>query len=125
MSLKAAIPAALGVAALAAAGCGATSSSSTPGSAQQSSHQTAPQTFNGNGAENLGTIKVPTDSTLSWSEPGNQTGMSISSDLNSDGNDINIDGMGTSGTSAVDAGTYTNVQVDADAAFTITFTPNH
>lgn len=81
----------------------------------------APQTFTGNGSENLGTINVPTDSTLTWSEPaGNQTGFTVTSDLTDSGNMINFDQRGTSGKDAVSAGTYHNVTVNADGDFTIT-----
>jgi hypothetical protein len=84
----------------------------------------APQTFTGNGSENLGTINVPTDSTLTWSEPGgNQTGFAVSSDLTDNANMISFDQHGLSGKDAVSAGTYHNVSVDADGNFTITITP--
>jgi hypothetical protein len=45
--------------------------------------------------------------------------MDISSQTNSDGNSISISSGATSGQSPVSAGTYDNVQVSADGAFTI------
>lgn len=75
-------------------------------------------TFNGNGSQNLGTITVPSDSTLYW-QCGGCSSMDISSQTNSDGNSISISSTATSGQSPVSAGAYDNVQVSADGAFTI------
>ncbi len=75
-------------------------------------------TFNGNGSQNLGTITVPSDSTLYW-QCDSCSSMDISSQTNSDGNSISVSSSATSGQSPVSAGTYDNVQVTADGAFTI------
>lgn len=100
-----------------------TGSSATTPTTTTSKAPAAPQTFRGNGSENLGTINVPTDSTLTWSEPGgNQTGFAVSSDPTDNLDIINFDQHGTSGKDAVSAGTYKNVSVDADGSFTITVT---
>ena len=78
-------------------------------------------TFTGTGAQSLGTITLPTDSTLYWQCAScTATGMQITSDVNSDGSAINTLQKATSGQSAVSAGTYTNVDVNADGDFTIT-----
>ena len=78
-------------------------------------------TFTGNGSQSLGTINVPSDSTLTWQcATCTATGMLITSDLNADGNAINVYQNATSGQSAISAGTYTNVDVNADGPFTIT-----
>ena len=80
------------------------------------------QTFRGNSYQNLGTVNVPSDSVLSWQCPS-CTSMEITSDPNSDGNDISVSSQSTSGESAADptsgqaavaAGTYKSVQVNAD-----------
>ena len=77
--------------------------------------------FVGTGSENLGTINVPTDSTLYWTcSSCTATGMMVQSDPNGDFNDISVLQQGTQGQTAVSAGTYKNVQVDADGPFTIT-----
>jgi hypothetical protein len=75
-------------------------------------------TFSGDGSQNLGTITVPSDSTLYW-QCDSCSSMDISSQTNSDGNSIAISSSATSGQSPISAGTYNNVQVSTDAAFTI------
>jgi hypothetical protein len=73
----------------------------------------------------FGTIKVPVNSTLTWSEPGgNQTGFAVAFDITSNDNAINFDEQGTSGKDAGSVDIYTNVNVQADGSFTITITPN-
>jgi hypothetical protein len=82
-----------------------------------------PQRFVGNGAENLGTIVVPVDSTLTWRCAScTETGMQIIS-VSDSYNTINVLQRATSGKSAVSADTYKNVSVNADGPFTITITP--
>lgn len=75
-------------------------------------------TFSGDGSQNLGTITVPSDSTLYW-QCDSCSSMDISSQTNSDGNSIAVSSSATSGQSPISAGTYDNVQVSTDAAFTI------
>jgi hypothetical protein len=85
-----------------------TESTSTP------AEPAAPQTFRGNGTANLGTINVPTASTLTWTCPGCSV--------------FGVDAIATSGTAsigvasqnhsdgvtAVEPGTYKSVSVIAD-----------
>jgi hypothetical protein len=75
------------------------------------------QSFSGNGAKRLGTVTVNADSTVNWTNDGdifqvfdNQSGFGINS-------------QGHSGTSAVAAGTYTNVQVNAIGNWTLKISP--
>jgi hypothetical protein len=75
-------------------------------------------TFSGNGYQNFGTITVPADSTLSWQ--CSCSTMDITSDPNGDGNSISVSSQATSGQTSVAAGSYDNVQVNADGAYTIT-----
>jgi hypothetical protein len=80
-----------------------------------------PNTFTGTGSESLGTITVPNDATLHWTcSSCTTTGMLIASDINGDGNSIQVYQTATQGQSAVSAGTYKNVSVNADGDFTIT-----
>jgi hypothetical protein len=74
--------------------------------------------FSGNGYQNFGTITVPSDSTLSWQ--CTCSSMDITSDPNGDGNNISVSSQNASGQSAVPAGAYNNVQVNADGPYTIT-----
>lgn len=84
-----------------------------------------PQTFTGTGTENLGTINVPVQSTLHWSCPScGSANFVISNNINDNNqltvNDLNV----TSGKTAVDAGTYSDVQVLTEGqAWTITISP--
>jgi hypothetical protein len=75
-------------------------------------------TFTGSGSRNLGTITVPSDSTLYWECDGCSS-FDVSSQTNSDGNSISVSSNASSGQSPVSAGTYDSVQVNADADFTI------
>lgn len=75
-------------------------------------------TFSGDGSQNLGTITVPADSTLYW-QCDSCSSMDISSQTNGDGNSIAVSSSATSGQTPISAGTYDNVQVSTDAAFTI------
>jgi hypothetical protein len=94
----------------------------------QESPPPAPQTFKGNGVENVGTINVSTASTLHWSCPG----CSIFSVTGSAGGGavIALDSQNhSSGVTAVEPGTYHSVDVQAYAEggvageWTITITP--
>lgn len=93
----------------------------TPAPASSGAGAASANTFTGTGSESLGTITVPTDSTLRWTcSSCTETGMLIDSDLNADENAIEIMQTATHGESAISAGTYRNVHVDADGDFTIT-----
>jgi hypothetical protein len=88
------------------------STASTP--TEAAAEPAAPQTFKGNGSENLGVINVPTASTLNWTCQGCSV--------------FGVDGISTSGTgaiavasqnhsegvTAVEPGTYKSVSVIAD-----------
>ena len=79
------------------------------------------ETFTGNSAQSLGTIKVPSDSTLYWQCAScASTAIMITSDVNSDGNAINVMSRLTSGQSSIAADIYKNVRVNAQGPFTIT-----
>jgi hypothetical protein len=129
---------AIGVVSAAAGSHGAKTTGTTQSPALQTTAQSAPNTvaqnatapakpqlFTGNGSENLGTIVVPKDSTLTWNCGScTQTGMEILANGQGLGNDIAVMQTATSGKSAVTADTYRNVTVNADGPFTITITPN-
>jgi hypothetical protein len=103
-----------------------TQSTSTPSTPPASTP--APQTFTGNGVQNLGTISVPVASTLHWSCPEcrifSVTGASEGAAV------IALDSQKhTSGITAVEPGTYHSVDVQAygeagvAGEWTITITP--
>jgi hypothetical protein len=84
------------------------------------------RTYSGNGDKNFGTIDVPVDSTLKWTcqcDPTN--GFYLSSDINDQGNDISIQQNGSSGESAVSAGTYRNVHSIGNGTFTFRIVPGN
>lgn len=88
-----------------------------------------PQTFTGNGTENLGTINVPVASTLHWSCPGCAV-FSITGQTSSYAQTIAVDSSSsTSGSSAVEPGTYHGVEVISDegvsggSGWTVTISP--
>jgi hypothetical protein len=122
---------------LAVAGCGASQTRSTvtvtgPQSAAPSATTPAvpaptqpaaqPQRFSGVGTENVGTITVASDSTLSWSCPscGSANYQILNSDVDSS---IAVNGLDqTSGTTVIPAATYHDVTVNTEGqnwAFTI------
>jgi hypothetical protein len=73
--------------------------------------------FSGNGSKNLGTIHVPTDSTLSWTCDGD---LFILQDENYD---IFVNSQGHSGTTVADAGTYKKVDINAIGNWTVKISP--
>jgi hypothetical protein len=73
--------------------------------------------YSGNGGKNLGTITVSTSSTLHWTNDGAQI------QINDDGDGIAVNSEAPSGTTAVEPGTYKNVQVNASGDWTITLKP--
>jgi hypothetical protein len=75
------------------------------------------QSFSGNGGKSLGTITVANDSTLTWTNDG---GLFT---LNDDSYGIYVNSQGHSGTTAVSAGTYKNVGVNAVGNWTVTISP--
>jgi hypothetical protein len=73
--------------------------------------------YRGNGKDSLGTIAVPSSSTLRWTNAGALI------QINDDGNGIAVDSEAHSGTTAVEPGTYENVLVNADGDWTVTIKP--
>jgi len=73
--------------------------------------------FSGNGSKNLGTIDVPKDSTLSWTNDGMFFGLMDKSF------DLTLDSEAPSGDTRVEAGTYRKVEVTAEGDWTIKIRP--
>jgi hypothetical protein len=76
----------------------------------------ATRVYSGNGRKKLGTIRVPKDLTLRWTSDGGVF------QIAADGG-LFVNSQGSSGTSAVAAGTYHNVVVNAIGNWTITIRP--
>lgn len=108
-----------------ASSCGDTSSSSSsdkpspsqsPPPSQQKSKpkvNAKPQYYSGAGDKNLGTVVVPVDSTLTWTNGkslGQPSNFLITNDF-SDENTIDVNAIGTHDTTQVSAGTYHKVDV--------------
>jgi hypothetical protein len=71
------------------------------------------QIFHGTGQQNLGTITVPTDSTISWNCPSCGNTNFIINNAQSDANNITTNGLDqTQGVDTLPAGTYHTVVVD-------------
>jgi hypothetical protein len=77
--------------------------------------------FSGNGTKSLGTINLPTASTIEWTCSGCST-FGVSNSVNDSGT-ISIGSSAPSGSSAVDAGIYHDVQVISDGNWTIKIVP--
>lgn len=77
--------------------------------------------YSGNGSENVGTITVNAGATLQWACHGCSV-FSIDSDL-SGSNVISVDSQASSGSTFVDAGTYTNVRVISDGNWAFRIVP--
>jgi TolA-binding protein len=75
------------------------------------------QSFSGNGGKNLGSITVPSDSVLEWTNDGEI--MQIFDDEMA----IGVNSQGHEGDTVVPAGTYENVEVNAMGNWTITIRP--
>lgn len=75
------------------------------------------QEFSGNGARNLGTIEVPKDSTLEWTNDGGTLNI-----ISEDGG-IFVSSDASNGETAVPAGIYSNVEVLAIGIWTISIAP--
>lgn len=76
------------------------------------------QDFQGNGGQRLGTIALPTDATIHWTNDG---ALFTVADPTTG---IFINSRAASGTSAVTAGTYRNVLVNAVGNWTLQIVPN-
>lgn len=80
----------------------------------------APGVYSGDGEKNLGTIKVPVESVLSWHGGGGT--FSIINDPG-DPHTIDVASTGTSGSTTVAPGTYHDVDVLALGRWSFTLTP--
>jgi hypothetical protein len=76
----------------------------------------ATRSFSGNGRKNLGTVRVPEDLTLRWTCDGGVFQIFVDGGLF-------VNSQASSGTSAVAAGTYHHVVVNANGNWTITIKP--
>jgi hypothetical protein len=90
------------------------SQSPSPTSAPSPPPPSNAQSFSGNGAENIGTIKVSADSKVHWTNDG-----SLFQVL-----DFGINSQGASGASVLSAGTYPHVEVNALGNWTLKIVPN-
>jgi hypothetical protein len=83
-----------------------------------------PQSFNGADTQNLGTIRVASQSLLKWSCAGcSTTTFAISNNAN-DASTIRVNSRAAaSGQTVVDAGTYTDVTVMGTGPWSFTITP--
>ena len=75
------------------------------------------QTFSGNGSESLGTLEVPVDSTLEWTNDG------ALFQIFDESFGIAVSSLAPNGSTTVAAGTYPNVLVNAVGSWTITISP--
>lgn len=73
--------------------------------------------FSGNGSKNLGTVIVPTDSTVAWTNDGGFFS------ILDDGSGFGIMSQGRADTSAIDAGTYHHVSIKAAGNWTVSIAP--
>lgn len=78
----------------------------------------ASSSFSGTGIKSVGTVNIPTDSTLSWTCSGDCSTFSVSNNP-TDQNSISLFGAGShSGTTAVTAGMYHQVQIITGGSWT-------
>ena len=96
------------------AGCGG---SATVTRTVTQTSQAQPVQWSGNGTRSLGTITVPHDSTLRWTVSGGA--ILIGSDIGPGGASLNVGSQSPSGESAVQSGTYRNVQVISTGDWTL------
>lgn len=75
--------------------------------------------FSGNGSKNVGTIKVTDDAVLTWRNPGDEIGGSLFIVMDEEAK-INVNSQGKRGSSALEPGTYRNVDVTANGEWTMT-----
>lgn len=95
-----------------------TSAGSPPASSTPTSSTPAasPQIFHGNGQQDLGTITVPADTTISWNCPSCGDTNFIVNNAQSDANQITTNGLDqTQGVDPLPAGVYNTVVVDTTA----------
>jgi len=83
-----------------------------------------PQSFNGADTQNLGTIRVASQSLLKWSCAGCSTTTFAISNNSNDASTISVNSRAAaSGQTVVDAGTYTDVTVTGSGPWSLTITP--
>jgi hypothetical protein len=83
-----------------------------------------PQSFNGADTQNLGTIRVASQSLLKWSCAGCSTTTFTISNSSNDASTISVNSRAAaSGQTVVDAGTYTDVTVMGTGPWSFTITP--
>ena len=83
-----------------------------------------PQSFNGADTQNLGTIRVASQSVLKWSCAGCSTTTFAISNNSNDASTIQVNSRAAaSGQTVVDAGTYTDVTVMGSGSWSFTITP--
>ncbi len=82
-------------------------------------------TLTGQGTENMGTVNVPSQSLLRWSCPSCSNDNFIINNNPNDANQIEVNALDqTTGQTVVDAGTYTDFQVEGgDGPWTVTISP--
>jgi hypothetical protein len=84
---------------------------------------TGPQSFNGADTQNLGTIRVASQSVLKWSCAGCATTTFAISNNSNDASTIQVNSRAAaSGQTVVDAGTYTDVTVTGTGPWSFTIT---
>jgi hypothetical protein len=76
----------------------------------------AEQSYHGNGGKNLGTITVTKESNLEWTNDGNFFAV-----MTSEG--VPVNSQAHSGSSVLEAGTYSKFEVNAIGSWTIRITP--
>ena len=92
-------------------------------SSGSSTASVSPQAFNGSGNESLGTITVPTSSQLKWQCSGCANSTFAVSNSSTDPSQLGVQAQNTtSGQTAVAAGKYTSVSVQATGSWSITIT---
>jgi hypothetical protein len=83
-----------------------------------------PQSFNGADTQNLGTIRVASQSLLKWSCAGCSTTTFAISNNPNDASTIRVNSRAAaSGQTVVDAGTYTDVTAMGSGPWSFTITP--
>jgi hypothetical protein len=75
------------------------------------------QSFSGSGTETIGTLEIPVDSTLEWTNDGALFQIFDASF------GITVSSLAPSGSTSVSAGVYPNVLVNAVGSWTITISP--
>jgi hypothetical protein len=77
--------------------------------------------FSGSGSSNIGTIKIPSDGVLTWTNQGDPQFRQLL--IYDEGFDMNVSSGAPRGRSVLPAGTYRNITVAGDDKWTITIKP--